>query len=76
MKLDILTSSEKALYIKYLEDLSYKASMIKTWKADELDLIIKSRDIEIAQNLIKAVADNELISNATGLTISEIEKLR
>ena len=50
--------------------------MVKTWKAEELDLIIKSCDIEIAQNLIKAGADNELISNATGLTISEIEKLR
>ena len=49
--------------------------MVKTWKADELDRIIKNRDIEIAKNLIKAGAANELISNATGLSISEIEKL-
>jgi predicted transposase/invertase (TIGR01784 family) len=76
LKLDKLTSSEKVLYIKYLEELSYKASMVKTWKADELDRIIKNRDIEIAQNLIKAGLDNELISSATGLSISEIAKLR
>ena len=76
LKLDKLTSSEKALYIKYLEDLSYKASMVKTWKADELDGIKKMWNIEMAKNLIKAGADNELISNATGLTISEIDKLR
>ncbi len=75
LKLDKLSIKEKALYIKYLEDLSYKASMVKTWKADELDRIIKNRDIEIAKNLIKAGAANELISNATGLSISEIEKL-
>ena len=36
LKLDKLSIKEKALYIKYLEDLSYKASMVKTWKADEL----------------------------------------
>ena len=76
LKLDKLTISEKTLYIKYLEDLSYKASMVKTWKADELDGIKKMWNIEMAQNLIKAGADNELISNATGLTISEIDKLR
>ena len=76
LKLDKLTISEKNLYIKYLEDLSYKASMVKTWKADELDRIIKNRDVEIAKNLIKAGAANEMISNATGLTIAEIEKMR
>ena len=40
LKLDKLTSCEKALYIKYLEDLSYKANMVKNWKVDELDRII------------------------------------
>jgi predicted transposase/invertase (TIGR01784 family) len=75
LKLDNLTESERSQYIAHLENLSYKASMVRTWKIDEEDLIRKENSKEIARRAKQKGYSIESIVDLTGLTKEEIEKL-
>jgi predicted transposase/invertase (TIGR01784 family) len=75
LKLDNLSESERSQYIHHLENLSYKASMVRTWKVEEEELLINNRNKEIARNAISLGLDIDSIIKLTGLTKIEIEKL-
>jgi predicted transposase/invertase (TIGR01784 family) len=75
LKLDNLSETERSQYIQHLENLSYKASMVRTWKVEEEEYLIKNRNKEIARNAIDMGLDIDSIIKLTGLTKSEIEKL-
>ncbi len=75
LKIDNLTETERSQYIVHLENLSYKASMVKTWKVEEEERIKKNKTFEIARNLKRNGASFDLIANSTGLSIDEIGKL-
>lgn len=71
-------------YNRYLDYLHYKASEAFTLKTeaeykvreDERKLAVQDRNIEIVINAIYKGFDNETISQLTGLSITEIEKIR
>ncbi|MBN2744349.1 MAG: Rpn family recombination-promoting nuclease/putative transposase [Marinilabiliaceae bacterium] len=75
LKLDNLTESERSQYIVHLENLSYKASMVRTWKFDEEELIRKENSKEIARRAKQKGYSIESIVDLTGLTKEEIENL-
>jgi len=75
LKLDNLSESERSQYIQHLENLSYKASMVRTWKIEEEEYLIKNRNKEIARNALNMGLDIDSIIKLTGLSKSEIEKL-
>ncbi len=62
-----------------MEDLSYKSSMVQTWKIEQEDRIrIEERmlkSLEIAKNAKESGLDIELIMKITGLQKKEIDKL-
>ncbi len=75
LKMDNLTESERAQYIRHLENLSYKASMVRTWKAEEEDRIRIENTIEIARNAKNSGLSTETIMLITGLPKNEVEGL-
>jgi len=79
LKLDNLSKTERSLYIRHLEDLSYKSSMVQTWKIEEEERIrIEERrfkTIEIAKNAKLSGIDIEIIVKITGLSKQEINRL-
>lgn len=79
LKLDNLSKTERSLYIRHLEDLSYKSSMVQTWKIEEEERIrIEERrfnTIEIAKNAKSSGIEIELIVKITGLSKQEIDRL-
>lgn len=75
LKMDNLTESERAQYIRHLENLSYKASMVRTWKAEEEDRIRIENTIEIARNAKNSGLSTEMIMLITGLPKNEVEGL-
>ena len=75
LKVDNLTESERSQYILHLENLSYKASMVRTWKVEEEERIEKNNSIKIAINLKANGVSLDIIIKSTGLSREEIEKL-
>lgn len=79
LKLDNLSKTERSLYIRHLEDLSYKSSMVQTWKIEEEERIrIEERrfkTIEIAKNAKSSGIEIEIIVKITGLSKQEIDRL-
>lgn len=79
LKLDNLSKTERSQYIRHLEDLSYKSSMVQTWKIEEEERIrIEERrfnTIEIAKNAKSSGIEIELIVKITGLSKQEIDRL-
>jgi len=79
LKLDNLSKTERSLYIRHLEDLSYKSSMVQTWKIEEEERIRieerKFNTIEIAKNAKSSGIEIDMIVKITGLSKQEIEKL-
>lgn len=75
LKLDNLTETERSQYFKHLEGLSYMASMVRTWKVEEEEQLLKNRDKQIAKTLKLNGASIDLIIISTGLTKDEIEEL-
>jgi len=75
LKYDQLPEGEKSTYRKYMEDLTYKASMNQSLKITEKYMIRKEAKEEIAKKLKdKGLPIND-ISEITGLTKEEIESL-
>jgi predicted transposase/invertase (TIGR01784 family) len=75
-ELDImkLSDEERALYMKYSDDLHYQASMYQsTYVTGHLEGEKKAK-LEIAKSLLD-VLDVETIAKKTGLTVEEIKKL-
>jgi predicted transposase/invertase (TIGR01784 family) len=82
-RLDTLSDDEQKKYQRHLEDLRYGASMAWTMKVDEEDRIRKEEiekgetknAIKVAGKMRKKGMEISLISEMTGLTKEEIEKL-
>jgi len=82
-RLDALSEEERKKYQRHLEDLRYGASMAWTMKVDEEDRIRKEgiekgetkNTIKVAKKMKKRGMEISLISEMTGLTKEEIEKL-
>ena len=75
LKLDNLSELERSQYIQHLENLSYKASMVRTWKVEEEENLLKNRDRQIARNFKLNGVSIDLIMASTGLSKDEIERL-
>jgi predicted transposase/invertase (TIGR01784 family) len=75
LKMDNLSETERSQYIKHLESLSYKSSMVKTWKAEEEEQLLKNRDRQIAKSLKSNGVSVDLIIISTSLSRDEIEQL-
>ena len=63
-------------YNRYLDSLHLKASEIFTLQTEAIFKAKDERSIEIAKKSIFKGFDNETISEITGLTVEQIEKLR
>ncbi|TAE74767.1 MAG: Rpn family recombination-promoting nuclease/putative transposase [Bacteroidetes bacterium] len=63
-------------YNRYLDYLHIKASDALTLQMEAEEKVRQTRNIEIAKNAIKKGADNDFISDITGLTLEQIEQLR
>jgi predicted transposase/invertase (TIGR01784 family) len=77
-----LSESERIAYNKYMEGQSVEASLAESKRVEERVRIReakeegkKDREIEIAKNLLSLKLSFDQIAQATGLSISEIEKL-
>ncbi|SFV50904.1 hypothetical protein MNB_SV-12-1100 [hydrothermal vent metagenome] len=72
-RLDVmkLKDKDKAIYNRRVENRRLKRSLLNSAKEEGK----KEREIEIAKNLLKANMDVQFISNTTGLSIEEIERL-
>lgn len=75
-RVDSLTEEERKKYLKHIEDLHFSASMSWTMKVDAEDRLKKERSIEIAKGMLSKMIDIETISELTGLTMFEIEKMQ
>jgi len=75
LKLDNLTEGERNRYISHLENLSYKASMVNTWKAEEEDRIKKSEKIKIAKKALEQGYSIKAVVDLTGLSKEEVNGL-
>jgi predicted transposase/invertase (TIGR01784 family) len=78
-----LPDEEKKKYDKFLNNISWEASVAQTAKKEQEDAIKEAKEeaerkkaIKVALELIKLGLNNSQISQATGLTESEIEDLR
>jgi predicted transposase/invertase (TIGR01784 family) len=80
LKYDQLPEGEKITYRKYMEDLTYKASMNQSIKITEKYRIRKEAKEEAKEEIAKKLKDKGLpvndISEITGLTKEEIESLK
>lgn len=76
--LDIMRLDKESQYgyNRYLDYLHLKASEALSLKAEVEEKIKRARDIEIAKNAIRKGFDNDTITDLTGLTVEEVEKLR
>jgi predicted transposase/invertase (TIGR01784 family) len=75
-----LNEDDQYSYNRYMEYLSYKASEVFTLKSEAEDKVrqderLKAK-IELAENAILKGFDNTVISDLTGLTTEQIEKVR
>ena len=75
LKLDNLTEKERKQYIYHLENLSYKASMMETWRIEAEDEIRREENIEMARRGLSRGYSVEELSELTGLPPEEIKKL-
>lgn len=75
LKLDNLTEDERNRYISHLENLSYKASMVNTWKAEEEERIKKNEKIKIAKKALDKGYSIDDVVELTGLSKDEIKDL-
>lgn len=75
LRVDNLSDDERIAYQKYIEDLRYGASMAWTMKIDEEDRLKKVEKLSIAKNFKSLGVDTNLIIQATGLSIDEINML-
>lgn len=76
LKEDNLPEDEIQSYKRYLEDLRYEASMTWSMKIDAEDKIKKDTAIEIAKKCLQKGMSISDITELTGLTKEEIEKLK
>jgi len=80
LRYEKLTENEKISYDKHVENLRYKASMVWSMKAEEeiriAELARENEKRAIALKLIANGMDNDQISDVTGLSVEEIEKLK
>ena len=58
------------------EEEKLKKTLIEDAKNEGIEIGIQENKIEIAKNLFKQKVPLDIISNATGLSISEIEALK
>jgi len=70
-----LPDDERKNYERYLDALRFNASMAETLKFEAKEKVRKNRSVEIAKQLKKKGVSNEIIVEATGLSIEEIEAL-
>ena len=74
--------AEPQLYNEYWQDLSFEASLVKTHQV-ELEQAIRFGKLEgkeeaqkeIARQLLKSEVANDIVAQATKLTIDQIKKL-
>jgi predicted transposase/invertase (TIGR01784 family) len=71
-----LTPEQQYGYNRYLDALHHKASEAMTMKVEAEEKVREKTMVEIAKKLIKRNLSNDEISEDTGLTIPQIEKLR
>ena len=71
-----LNQEQQYGYNRYLDSLHVKASEALTLKMEAENKVRKDEKIEIARKMIKLSLQNSIISEATGLTIEQIEQLR
>ena len=79
LKVDKLTEEDRKAYKRYWENKSFEASILHTMKIDEKYTIKqakKERDIEIAKKCLQKGMNSEEITELTGLSKEEIEKLK
>ena len=71
-----LPADDQYSYNRYLDYLHYKASEVFSLKSEAEYKVRTSEKNEIARNAILKGADNQFISDITGLPVSEIQALR
>ena len=76
LKLDKLSDKERLAYKRYWENQSLESSMLNTLKIDAEDIIRKEEKNEIAKKCLQKGMNVNDISDLTGLSASEIEKLK
>ncbi|MGB3778768.1 MAG: Rpn family recombination-promoting nuclease/putative transposase [Tunicatimonas sp.] len=76
LSLDNLTEQERKQYIRHLENLSYKASMVETWRIEAEDEIRRKEGKAIARKGLAMGYSVEDIAKLTGLAPDEIEGLK
>ncbi|MGB3848787.1 MAG: Rpn family recombination-promoting nuclease/putative transposase [Tunicatimonas sp.] len=80
LSLDNLTEQERKQYIRHLENLSYKASMVETWRVEAEDEVRQEErrltNVEIVKRGLARGYSIEDLSELTGLSLEEIKKLK
>ena len=80
LNLDNLSEQERKQYIRHLENLSYKASMVETWRVEAEDEVRQEeRRLANAEMVRRGLAKGfsaEDLSDLTGLSLEEVKKLK
>ena len=75
LKLDRMTKEELNAYYRHLDNIVILRDNIFTERAEGRAEGERNKQIEIARNLKKAGVSIDVISQSSGLTVDEIEKL-
>ena len=71
-----LNESQQYSYNRYLDYLHFKASEALTLKMEAEEKVRQNEKFEIAKKMITLGLDNKVITQATDLTLEQIQKLR
>ncbi len=80
LSLDNLSEQERKQYIRHLENLSYKASMVETWRIEAEDEVREEErrlaNVEMVRRGLAKGFSAEDLSDLTGLSLEEVKKLK
>lgn len=71
-----MDDSDKRAYERFIEARRIEMSVKETAKVEGYKEGIKVRDLEIAKNLLQNNVDENIIANATGLSLEEITEIK
>lgn len=71
-----LAEDDQFSYNRYLDYLHYKASEMLSLQTEAEDRIRQEERVKVAENLISKGADDQFISDITGLSLEQIRKIQ
>ncbi len=71
-----LAEDDQFSYNRYLDYLHYKASEMLSLQTEAEDRIRQEERVKVAENLISKGADNQFISDITGLSLEQIRNIQ